>query len=106
MEYISVLQVALAVAALVGGGFFPVLKYLKRPKLIPYPEKKERSNPANKYFGFAVENKGKNVARNVSGEVEINNTSTELINWNNPFYRGKYNIIHTERGCPTISRNQ
>lgn len=44
------------------------------------PEKKEQSNES--YFGVSVENKGKNIAKDVYGEIVVNNTRMQ-INWNN-----------------------
>ncbi len=44
------------------------------------PEKKEQSSES--YFGISVENKGKNIAKDVYGEIVVNNTRTQ-INWNN-----------------------
>ncbi len=99
MEYISVLQVALAFATLFVVSFFPVWNSLKRPKLNPYPEKKENPGPFTKtrQFGFTVENKGKNVAKNVRGVIEINSASPKQINWNNWYSKANYGPSHSER---------
>ena len=97
MEHISVLQLIVAFATLFVVSFFPVWNILKRPKLNFYPEKKENTGPKTRQFGFTVENKGKNVAKNVRGVIEINSASPKQINWNNWYSKANYGPGHSER---------
>ncbi|NQE52728.1 hypothetical protein C5S29_03975 [ANME-1 cluster archaeon GoMg3.2] len=87
MELISILialSAPIAAISLFVACYFPIINYWGRPKLILQPEKKEQSNES--YFGVSVENKGKNIAKDVYGEFEVNNSCTQ-INWNNWFFR-------------------
>ena len=84
MELISILNVIIAAITLCVVCYFPIINYWGRPKLILQPEKKEQSNES--YFGVSVENKGKNIAKDVYGEIVVNNSRTQ-INWNNWFFR-------------------
>ena len=87
MELISILS------ALSAPIYVPIINYWRRPKLFLQSEKKEQSNES--YFGVSVENKGKNIAKDVYGEIVVNNRHTQ-INWNNWWYRQTY-VHHTER---------
>ena len=83
MELISILSALsapIAAITLCVVCYFPIMNYWRRPKLILQPEKKEQSN--NSYFGVYVENKGKNIAKDLYGEIVVNNRRMQ-INWNN-----------------------
>lgn len=87
MELISILialSAPIAAISLFVACYFPIINYWRKPKLILQPEKKEQSNES--YFGVSVENKGKNIAKDVYGEIVVNNSRTQ-INWNNWFFR-------------------
>jgi len=92
MELISILNVIIAAITLFVVCCFPIINYWRRPKLILQPEKKKQSNES--YFGVSVENKGKNIAKDVYGEIVVNNTRTQ-INWNNWWFNKTCG--HTER---------
>ena len=83
MELISILNVIIAAITLCVVCYFPIINYWRRPKLILQPEKKEQSNES--YFGVSVENKGKNIAKDVYGEIVVNNTRMQ-INWNKRWF--------------------
>jgi hypothetical protein len=92
MELISILNVIIAAITLIVVCCFPIINYLRKPKLILQPEKKGQSNES--YLGVSVENKGKNIAKDVYGEIVVNNTRTQ-INWNNWWFNKTCG--HTER---------
>lgn len=92
ISIISALSAPIAAITLCVVCYFPIINYLGRPKLILQPEKKEQLNKS--YLGVSVENKGKNIAKDVYGEIVINNTRTQ-INWNSWWF-GK-TCGHNER---------
>ena len=95
MELISILSALsapIAAITLCVVCYFPIINYWRRPKLILQPEKKEQSNKS--YFGVSVENKGKNIAKDVYGEIVVNNRRTQ-INWNSWWF--SKTCGHTER---------
>ena len=94
MELISILNVIIAATTLIVVCCFPIINYLRRPKLILQPEEKEQSNES--YFGVSVENKGKNIAKDVYGEIVVNNSRTR-IDWNSRWFRETGDHTHTER---------
>lgn len=96
MELISILSALsapIAAITLCVVCYFPIINYWKRPKLILQSEKKEQSNES--YFGVFVENKGKNIAKDVYGEFKVNKERPSQINWNNWFFRET--CSHSER---------
>ena len=101
MEWVSiigVIGVILTTCTLIVVCYTPLMDYIKRPKLVLQPDKKERDTAQTKerYFGFMVENVGLNIAKNVYGEIEYNHKSKK-INWNTSLRRDEGRVDHNSR---------
>lgn len=70
-----------AAITLAAVAYLPIRDYVKRPKLSLEPRNRYVEKTKVRSFGFKVENKGYNIARDVGGMVTIDETSKSPIKW-------------------------